>query len=85
MNPVGMKHWEIIGDNLSKAGFSLGWVSALDREGRTIWIVDAYRDDAKRFVARADGLNLGFDCFVKDSDWKDVTQLFPTLWNRVEK
>ena len=29
-----MKHWEIIADNLSKAGFSLGWVSALDLGGR---------------------------------------------------
>jgi hypothetical protein len=44
----------IIADNLSKAGWSLGWVSALDREGRTIWIVDAHRDDGKRFVVRAD-------------------------------
>jgi hypothetical protein len=31
-----MKEWEIIADNLNKAGFSLGWVSALDLEGRTI-------------------------------------------------
>jgi hypothetical protein len=37
-----MKQWEIIADNLKKAGFSLGWVSALDREGRTTWIVDAH-------------------------------------------
>jgi len=27
----------------------LGWVSALDLEGRTIWIVDAHRD-GKRLV-----------------------------------
>ena len=40
-------------DNLRKAGFCVGWVSALDNEGRTIWIVDAYRD-GKRFVVRAD-------------------------------
>jgi hypothetical protein len=39
-----VKYWEIIADNLSKAGWSLGWVSALDREGRTIWIVDAHRE-----------------------------------------
>ena len=26
----------------------------VDREGRTIWIVDAHRDDGKRFVVRAD-------------------------------
>jgi hypothetical protein len=29
-------------------------VSAVDLHGRTIWIVDAHRDDGKRFVARAD-------------------------------
>jgi hypothetical protein len=39
---------------LSKAGWSLGWVSAIDSEGRTIWIADAYRGDRKRFVVRAD-------------------------------
>ena len=49
-----MKNWEIIADNLRKAGWSSGWVSALDLEGRTIWIVDAHRDDGRRFVVRAD-------------------------------
>jgi hypothetical protein len=29
-------------------------VPALDREGRTIWIVDAHCDDGKRFVVHAD-------------------------------
>jgi hypothetical protein len=32
----------------------LGCVSAIDSNRRTIWIVDAHRDDGKRFVARAD-------------------------------
>jgi hypothetical protein len=32
----------------------LGYVSAIDSEGRTIWIVDAHRDDGKRFVVQAD-------------------------------
>jgi hypothetical protein len=41
-------------DNLSKAGWGWGWVSAIDSEGRTIWIADAHRDDGKRFVVRAD-------------------------------
>ena len=41
-------------DNLSKAGWSWGCVSAIDSNGRTIWIVDAHRDDGKRFVVRAD-------------------------------
>ena len=31
-----------------------GCVSAIDSNGRTIWIVDAHRDDGKRFVMRAD-------------------------------
>jgi hypothetical protein len=48
-----LKYWEIIADNLSKAGWSLGWISAVDLEGRTIWIADAHRD-GKRFVVRAD-------------------------------
>jgi hypothetical protein len=49
-----VKNWEIIADNLSKAGWSWGCVSALTSEGRTIWIVDAHRDDGKRFVVHAD-------------------------------
>jgi hypothetical protein len=49
-----VKNWEIIGDNLSKAGWSWGCVSALDSNGRTIFVADAHRDDGKRFVVRAD-------------------------------
>jgi hypothetical protein len=49
-----VKCWEIIADDLKKAGWNLGWVSAVDRDGRTIWIVDAHRDDGKRFIARSD-------------------------------
>ena len=37
-----------------RADFSVGWISALDLEGRTIWITDAHPDDGKRFVVRAD-------------------------------
>ena len=43
---------ESIADNLSKAGWSLGWVSAIGANGRTIWIADAHRDDGKRCVVR---------------------------------
>ena len=49
-----MKHWEIIADRLSKAGWSYGYVSAIDSEGRTIWIADAHRDDGRRFIVHAD-------------------------------
>jgi hypothetical protein len=49
-----MKDWEVVADNLKKAGWSLGYVSAVDSEGRMMWIADAHRDDGKRFVVRAD-------------------------------
>jgi hypothetical protein len=49
-----VKQWEIIADNLSKAGWSWGWVSAVDSKGRTIWIADAHRDDGKQFIVKAD-------------------------------
>jgi hypothetical protein len=49
-----MKYWEIIADNLSKAAWSCGCLSAVNRDGRTIWIADAHRDNGKRFVVRAD-------------------------------
>ena len=54
---------EIIADNLSKAGFSLDWVSALNLEGRTIWIVDAH-GYGKRFIVRADKILKAFVEFV---------------------
>jgi hypothetical protein len=49
-----MKYRELIADNLSKAGWSWGCVSAIDSNGQTIWIADAHRDNGKRFVVRAD-------------------------------
>jgi hypothetical protein len=40
-----MKNWEVIADNLSKAGWSCGWVSAVDPHGQTIFVADAHRDE----------------------------------------
>jgi hypothetical protein len=45
----------MIADNLSKAGWSWGCVSAVDSGGQTIFVADAHRDAGKRFVVRADG------------------------------
>jgi hypothetical protein len=56
---MALKYWEIIADNLKKAGWSLGWVSAVDSQGRTIWIADAHRD-GKHFIVRADELLTAF-------------------------
>ena len=49
-----MKYWEIIADNLKKAGWSCGSVSAIDTHGRTIWIADAHHGDGKRYAVRAE-------------------------------
>ncbi|PYK34351.1 MAG: hypothetical protein DME54_08745 [Verrucomicrobia bacterium] len=38
--------WEIIADNLSKAGWSRGCVSAVDFGARTIFVADAHRGDS---------------------------------------
>jgi hypothetical protein len=50
---INRKYWEIIADRVGKAGWSYGYVSAVDSEGRTIWIADAHRGDGKRFIVRA--------------------------------
>ena len=44
------KYWEIIADNLSKAGWSWGCVSAVEPNGRTIFVADAHLGEK---VARA--------------------------------
>ena len=47
-------------DHLSaKPDGAWGWVSALDLEARTIWIVDAH-GYGKRFIVRADELLTAF-------------------------
>jgi hypothetical protein len=43
----------IIVNKIIKAGFSMGWVSALDGNVRTMWIVDAH-GYGKRFIVHAD-------------------------------
>jgi hypothetical protein len=49
-----VKYWEIIAENLKKRRWSLGYVSAVDCERRTIWIADVHRDDGRRYVVHAD-------------------------------
>ena len=55
-----MKDWETIADKLSKAGWSLGWVSAIDSSGHTIWIAEGHRDDGQRVVVHADEKLMAF-------------------------
>jgi hypothetical protein len=49
-----MKYWEIIADNLSKAGWSWGCVSSTDHTGLQFWIAAAERENAGRFIVRAE-------------------------------
>jgi hypothetical protein len=49
-----VNYWEIIADNLSKAGWSWGCVAAIDSNGRTIFVADALRDERlKLSIARS--------------------------------
>jgi hypothetical protein len=81
--PDIVRYWEIIADNLKRAGWSLGYVSAVDFEGRTIWIADAHRGDGKRFVVRADEKLNGFSgtriCDLRlrriaSTSWRDSSE-----------
>ena len=54
-----VKHWDIIVNKMTKAGFSVGWVSAIDPEARTIWIVDAH-GYGERFIVRVDEMLTAF-------------------------
>jgi hypothetical protein len=73
-----LKSWETIADNLKRAGFSLGWVSTLDREGRRIWIVEAHRD-GKSFIVRADGKTEGVSR-TEIAAYPDPTQCRPLVF-----
>jgi hypothetical protein len=49
-----VKYWEIIAENLSKAGWTWGCSSQIDSTGRVLFTADAHRDNGKRFIVRAD-------------------------------
>ena len=49
-----MKYWEIIADNLSKAGWTWGCSSHIDSTGRVLFTAYAHRDNGKRFIVTAD-------------------------------
>ena len=50
---TAMKYWEVIEDKLSAAGWSWGMTTAIDADAGKLYIVDAHRDDARRFIVRA--------------------------------
>jgi hypothetical protein len=58
----------LIGQSTGKSSLTISprlvgvgaYVSAIDSEGRTIWIVDAHRGDGKRFIVRAEEILTAF-------------------------
>jgi hypothetical protein len=59
----------------------LGWVSAIDSEGRTIWIVDAH-GCGKRFIVRAEEMLtafLGLESAIRSAtpENQPVTEICP--------
>ena len=48
------RYWEIIAENLSKAGSCWSCVATVASEGRTIFVADVHRDDGQRFVVHAE-------------------------------
>jgi hypothetical protein len=66
-----LKYWEIIANNLSAAGWTWGVVSAVNTDGKTVFVADAHRNDGKRFIVRADELLTAFaelECHAKQID-----------------
>jgi hypothetical protein len=55
-----MKYWEIIADNLKKAGWRCGCISSTNHEGRQFWVVAAEREDAGRFIVHTHELRTAF-------------------------
>jgi hypothetical protein len=55
-----VKHWEIITDNLKKAGWHCGCISSTDHEGRQFWVVAAERSDTGRFIVHSDEMLAAF-------------------------
>ena len=54
-----MKYWELVAGKLTAAGVSWGYCSAVTRDGCR-WIVDAHKNDGKRYIVQADELLTAF-------------------------
>jgi hypothetical protein len=54
-----VKYWETIANHLSAAGFTWGYCSAVTCHGWR-WIVDAYREDGRRYIVESDELLSAF-------------------------
>jgi hypothetical protein len=55
-------------------------VSAIDSNGRPIWIADAHRGDGRRFIVRADEILTAF--LELESVISDLRRIILTRWRR---
>jgi hypothetical protein len=55
-----VEDWEIITENLQRAGWNCGCISSTDQEGRQFWVVAAERGDAERFIVHSDEMLTAF-------------------------
>ena len=80
---AAVKYWEIIIENLRNAGWNCGCISSTDHKGRQFWVVAAEREDAGRFIVRADEIVDGVSGTRIDgssANWLDtVAQIFVRL------
>ena len=54
-----MKYGELIANKVSAAGFTWGYCSAVTRGGWR-WILDAHKNDGKRYIVESDELLSAF-------------------------
>ena len=54
-----MKVWEFIAGDLTAAGYTWGYCSAVTAHGWR-WIVDAYCGDGRRYIIHSDDLHSAF-------------------------
>jgi hypothetical protein len=54
------EYWEIIANDLSKAGWAWESVRAINSNGQKVFIASAHRKDGKRFIVRAGKLSTAF-------------------------
>jgi hypothetical protein len=55
-----LKYWELIAADVVSKGWTWGYVAEIDAAGGTLFRVDAYRDDGKRYIVRSDELLTAF-------------------------
>jgi hypothetical protein len=55
-----MKYWELIAAELTRDGWSWGYVRLISSTGHTLFQVDAHRDNGKKYIVRTEELLTAF-------------------------